>query len=199
MIKLNTYFHVTDGVVDEGPKLMWGPWANAVTNASNLECYSDEELAAFGWYPAWDAQSVAAPGQKLSEPIRTFDEEGARVVISHNSVPIPDPEFNHGIAEQIKSADATRDNALTTGVLHAGKRWHVDTVFAIHLMAMLQAYDNGIVPANSRQPIRTLDNTVEMLLRQEIVALAAVVMGRQQQIYGQSWATKDALRAQLRT
>ncbi len=186
--------HVTDGVVDDGPKMMLDSWRNV----TNLECYSPEELLVMGWFPLWDAQTPVGAGEKLGDPVYTFDGPGQRVVMAHQVEAMTDVEFNSEIDRQILAADAERDQALLTGVLHAGKRWHVDNVFAIHLMAMLQAYDNGIVPANSRQPIRTLDNTIEMLLRSEIVPLAAVVMGRQQQVYGQSWQVKDVLRAKKR-
>jgi hypothetical protein len=192
MKQLDTFYRVQDGIVVEGPKYMHGPWRNV----ANLECLSPAELAALGWLPAWDAESVAGPGEKLTATVLSAEMD--RVVVSRLKEPLSDAEFNDDINRQMAAQDGVRDDALSAGVLHAGKRWHVDTVFAVHLMAMLQAYDNGIVPANSRQPVRTLDNTVEMLLRTEIVPLAAAVMARQQQIYGQSWAAKDALRAQLR-
>lgn len=192
MKQLDTRYRVEQGVVVEGPKYMHGAWRNV----GNLECLSPEELAALGWLPAWDAESTAGPGEKLTATV--LSAEADRVVVSRLKEPLSDAEFNEEIDKQITSVVEARDQTLLGGVLHNGTRWHCDEKFGFHLVGLLYAQEKGILPLNGQVLIRTHDKKEMMLYRDQLLLLAGVVLGRIQQIYGEAWTSTNALERQKR-
>lgn len=83
-----------------------------------------------------------------------------------------------------------RDIKINAGVEWDGRQWYADTIFQQHLMGLLQAYTEGVVGEESTFPVRSRDKDVYMLKRDEIRALAGVVLAHVQEQFLWSWREK---------
>lgn len=83
-----------------------------------------------------------------------------------------------------------RDARIEAGVDWNGLRWYADRNFQQQLAAYLQAYTEGILPANATCGIRAMDKQVHQLTRDELRQLSAAVLAFVQGVYAWSWAEK---------
>ena len=83
-----------------------------------------------------------------------------------------------------------RDIQINAGVDWDGRQWYADATFQQHLMGLLQAYTEGVVGGESTFPVRARNKAVHMLKRDEIRALAGVVLAHVQEQFLWSWREK---------
>lgn len=86
-----------------------------------------------------------------------------------------------------------RDAALDAGVEWSGRRWHADTTFLTELLGRVMAWSIGLYLPEALKAVRTLDNEIMQLSRDEHIALAGAVGGYRETVYATSWAKKDML------
>lgn len=98
---------------------------------------------------------------------------------------------------QIKEVEATRDINLVAGCTFNGNLYHSDDRFVSELMMLIQGYQLGIFPVEMTHSIRTKDNIIVTLTKDEIVQLTLMIGQYRQSVYQSSWTAKDALRTQI--
>lgn len=120
--------------------------------------------------------------------VEVTDAEADAIRVA-SSAPTPDQLR----ATAIVDIEQRRDDALRSGVVLDGTRYHSDDRFLTELLGMLMGYQAVVYAPTDLQGIRTMDNTVVQLNVQQITALASAVGAHRRTVYAQSWAEKDAL------
>lgn len=98
-----------------------------------------------------------------------------------------------GHAEKRRSIEFERDAKLAEGALWNGKRWHMDDVMLSALQWRILRWQMGRLAPDATLPVRAMDNTINMLGRDEHIALAEAIEAAGGAIYAESWAKKDVL------
>lgn len=86
-----------------------------------------------------------------------------------------------------------RDAKLAEGVPWNGRRWQIDDVMRSALQWRITRWQLGRLATDATLPVRAMDNTIQMLGRDDHLALAEAIEAYGAQIYAESWAEKDAI------
>lgn len=105
----------------------------------------------------------------------------------------PEPAPAEIKAARRREADLQREARLAEGVLWSGRRWQIDDVMRSALQWRITRWQLGRLAVDATLPVRAMDNTIQMLGRDDHLALAEAIEAYGAQIYAESWAAKDAL------
>lgn len=95
--------------------------------------------------------------------------------------------------EQALAVEAERDVKIDAGVEWSGRVWYADRDFQQQIAAYLQAYSEGILPADATCDIRAKDKVTYPLTRDEVRQLSATVLAFVQGVYAWSWDQKKLI------
>lgn len=129
---------------------------------------------------------------KNLETFQTWVDRWTALRDAEDAPPPPDPP--EVVKEkQRKAIDKQRDAALTAGCLFNGVLYPFDDVMVSAILGRLVLWAEGVIPIDSKLPVRLVNNGIAMLDRDRHRELAEALRAHGEAIYGASWAAKDAL------
>jgi hypothetical protein len=96
-------------------------------------------------------------------------------------------------AGKIADIHKLRSDKLQGAVVCGEYSYPCDAIFQQQLTAFLTAWDHGILAPLATVSVRTFDDQVILHTKEEVTAIAAVVLTYVQQVYKDSWLAKDNL------